>query len=158
MPTQPRLLAYVAEAALGECAIWRWASYGSKRAYDEATLHCSRYKAIAIQPTSSQNAFHVRSWIATLVSLACTVPTAEPQQRHTRSFKRAAVDNNCPAGQTNILVTYLYNGASWTTAFELVYSERKIASYANNLFANVLSKLPWCAELTDVQIEILSGG
>ena len=99
MPTQPRLLAYVAEAALGECAIWRWASYGSKRAYDEATLPCSRYKAIAIQPTSSQNAFHVRSWIATLVSLACTVPTAEPQQRHTRNCTRN--NNNCPAGQTN---------------------------------------------------------
>ena len=65
--------------------------------------------------------------------------------------------DDCPAGQTNILVTYLYNGVSWTTALELVYSERKITIYANNLFANVLSKLPWCAELTDVQIETLSG-
>ena len=43
--------------------------------------------------------------------------------------------DDCPAGQTNILVTYLYNGVSWTTALELVYSERKITIYANNLFA-----------------------
>ena len=62
-----------------------------------------------------------------------------------------------PRRSDELLVTYLYNGASWTTAFELVYSERKITIYANNLFANVLSKLPWCAELTDVQIETLSG-
>ena len=55
-----------------------------------------------------------------------------------------------PRRSDELLVTYLYNGASWTTAFELVYSERKITIYANNLFANVLSKLPWCAELTDV--------
>ena len=152
MPTQPQQLAYAEGAALDESDIWLWASYGSKKDSDAEISHCLKYKVTAIQPTSSRKTSPVRSWIAIWPSSACNAPTAEPQQRHTRSFKRAAVDNNCPAGQTNILVTYLYNGESWTTAFELVYSERKITISANNVFAKVLSKLPWCAECQQSQL------
>lgn len=47
---------------------------------------------------------------------------------------------------TTYLMTYWYNGLSWATCWEVVFSERRIGIYVDNFAAKVVSKLPWLAD------------